>query len=72
MGDIPYVCLKWCGELDQRELHDLKVPLCHYCSDEPNNQYYLLTDATLECKFRTVSAIRHSLALATLFRQGWI
>ena len=67
--------LKWCGKLDQRELHNLKVPPCHYCPNGTSDQDYLLTNATLECEhddLQVVSPIRHFLALATLSGQGWI
>ena len=75
MGDILHENLKWCGELDQNELHDLKVPPCHYCPDGISDQDYLLTNTMFECEHAdlwVVSATRHSLALETLSRQWWI
>ena len=50
MGGVPRVRLKWCGELDQRDLHNLKVPPRHYCPNGASDQDYLLIDATLECE----------------------
>ena len=75
MGGVFHVNLKWCGELDQKELHDLKVLPRHYCLDGISDQYYLLTNAALECEhvdLQVVSSTRHSLTLATLSRQWWI
>ena len=75
MGGVLYASLRWCEELDQGELHDLKAPPCHHYLVGVYDQDCLLVDATFECEptdLLVVSTIRHFLALATQFEQEWI
>ena len=75
MGGIPRASLKWCGELDQKELHDLNAPPRCHCLASVNDQDCLQIDATFECEhvdLQVVSTTRHFLILATQSEQEWI
>ena len=50
MGSIPHASLKWCEELNQGELHDLKAPPLHYYLVSVNDKNCSLIDTTHECE----------------------